>query len=120
MVAREAWPSGSRKTFMGALASHSAEWVWRSVRMNPALNAGLVGQPPQKLPVIRLLEPAAVERAEELATAVVSKSRGALATHRRSRGRGSVPSTMELPVSVDSYGLVSFLLHLPLVQEQLL
>jgi hypothetical protein len=51
--------------------------------MNPALNAGLVGQPPQKVPDIRLLERAAVERAEELATAGVSKWRAALATHRR-------------------------------------
>ena len=88
--------------------------------MNPALNDGLVGQPPHKVPDIRLLERAAVERAGELATAAVSKWRGALATHRRPRGRGSVPSTMDLPVSVDSYGLGSFLLHLPLVQEQLL
>src|SRR5688500_14349083 len=39
--------------------------------MNPALNDGLVGQPPHKVPDIRLLERAAVERAGELATAVV-------------------------------------------------
>ena len=87
--------------------------------MNPALNDGLVGQPPHKVPDIRLLGRAAVERAGELATAVVP-SGAARSTHMRSRGRGSVPSTMDLPVSVDSYGLGSFLLHLPLVQEQLL
>jgi hypothetical protein len=62
--------------------------------MNPALNDGLVGQPPHKVPDIRLLERAAVERAGELATAVVP-SGAARSTHMRSRGRGSVPSTMD-------------------------